>query len=139
MMTLDFSPGDVTFRLGDSVAGVYRFADEFKPHIHPLRTPRGHNVTSASPHDHKHHKALMYALRAEDVNFWEEVPTLPTEVPGVERHTGFADVVSCGPEVGFSETLRWSAQDGSLESFQEIRRIVCGHDPAQRTFGVVQK
>lgn len=134
MMTLDFSPGDVTFRLGDTVAGVYRFADEFKPHIHPLHTPRGHTVTSASPHDHKHHKALMYALRAEDVNFWEEVATLPTEVPGVERHTGFADVVSCGPEVGFSETLRWSAQDGSLESFQEMRRIVCRHDPAQRAF-----
>jgi len=134
MMTLDFTPGDVRFRLGDSHAGLYRFADEFKPHFHPLRTPRGHCLTSASPHDHKHHKGLMYALRAEDVNFWEESATLPSEVPGVERHLEFSDVVSRGPEVGFSERLHWSAADGSLPTFEEIRRITCRHDPAHRAF-----
>lgn len=133
-MTLDFTPGDVVFRLGDSVAGVYRFADEFKPHIHPLRTPRGHTLTSASPHDHKHHKALMYALRAEDVNFWEEVATPPGEVPGVERHVTFADVVSRGPEVGFAETLHWAARDGSRASFDETRRVSCRHEPTLRAF-----
>lgn len=134
MMTLDFTPGDVSFRLGDTVAGLYRFNDEFKPHIHPLRTPRGHSVTSASPHDHKHHKALMYALRAEDVNFWEETATLPTEVPGVERHVAFSEIISRGPTVGFTETLHWAAQDGSLASFDETRRITCRHDTAARAF-----
>jgi hypothetical protein len=134
MMTLDFTLGDVSFRLGDAVAGVYRFQDEFKPHFHPLRTPRGHGVTSASPHDHKHHKGLMYALRAEDVNFWEEVGTLPAEVPGVQRHLAFEEVVSRGPQVGFAQTLRWVARDGSLSSFDETRRITCRHDPASRAF-----
>lgn len=134
MITLDFTPGDIAFRLGDALAGIYRFADEFKPHIHPLRTPRGHTLTSASPHDHKHHKALMYALRAEDVNFWEEVATLAAEVPGVEMHTGFDEVISCGREAGFTETLRWAALDGSLASFDETRKVRCRHDPAQRAF-----
>lgn len=134
MMTLDFTTGDVSFRLGDALAGLYRFTDEFKPHIHPLRTPRGHTVTSASPHDHKHHKALMYALRAEDVNFWEESATRPTEVPGVQRHTGFTEVVSRGPEVGFTEVLHWAASDGSLATFEETRRVTCRHDPSQRAF-----
>lgn len=134
MMTLHFSLAGVEFRLGETVAGHYRHTDEFKPHLHPLCTPRGHCVTSASPHDHKHHKALMYALRAEDVNFWEEVVTLPTEVPGIERHVDFSDVVSRGPQVGFTETLCWTAQDGSLPSFDEVRKITCRHDPAARAF-----
>lgn len=134
MMTLDFTPGDVTFRSGNIAAGVYRFTDAFKPHIHPLRTPRGHHVTSASPHDHKHHKALMYALRAEDVNFWEETATLPTEVPGIERHQAFDEVTGSGERVGFTESLHWCACDGSLPTFDETRRISCRHDPAARAF-----
>jgi hypothetical protein len=134
MMTLNFSLAGVEFRLGETVAGFYRHTDEFKPHIHPLRTPRGHCVTSASPHDHKHHKALMYALRAEDVNFWEEVATLPTEVPGVQRHIDFSEIVSRGSQVRFTEKLHWSAQDGSLPSFDEARKITCLHDPAARAF-----
>jgi hypothetical protein len=134
MMTLHFTPSDVSFRLGDTVAGLYRFTDEFKPHIHPLRTPRGHALTSASPHDHKHHKALMYALRAEDVNFWEEFPTLETEVPGVQKHLGFSDIISRAPRIGFTETLRWAAQDGSLASFEEERTISCRFDVATKAF-----
>ena len=130
MMHLEFTPSQVSFCAGGKIAGIYRFTDEFKPHIHPLRTPRGHCITSASPHDHKHHKALMYALRAEDVNFWEEVPTLPTEVPGIEKHQFFSEVIGCGETIGFTEKLHWCAKDGSLPSFDETRTISCRQDPA---------
>jgi hypothetical protein len=133
-MTLDLSLAGVEFRLGETLAGFYRHSDEFKPHVHPLRTPRGHCLTSARPHDHKHHKGLMYALRAEDVNFWEEAATSPKEVPGVERHQCFTDVVSRGSQVGVTETLRWTAEDGSLASFDETRKLSCRHDPAARAF-----
>jgi hypothetical protein len=134
MMALDFDLASVEFQLGPTVAGSYRYADEFKPYIHPLRTPRGHCVTSARPHDHKHHKGLMYGLRATGLNFWEEVATTANEAPGIERHLAFVDVVSCGSQVGFTETLRWTAQDGSLASFDELRKIACRHDPVARSF-----
>ncbi len=128
MMNLETSPGVVEFRLSDLVVGCYRYSDEFKPHLHPLRTPRGHCVTSASPHDHKHHKGLMYALRTEDVNFWEETSTLPGEVAGVQRHLDFQEPIRRGLEVGFIEKLEWCAQDGSLPSFEETRTIFCRQD-----------
>jgi hypothetical protein len=134
MMELEFSPGGVRLSCAGVEAGYYRHADEFKPHVHPLRTPRGHGVTSCSPHDHKHHKALMYALRAEDVNFWEESTTQPGEVPGRQRHLAFRDVVSRGPEAGFVEDLRWEACDGALSTFDEVRTVRCRHEPGARAF-----
>jgi len=134
MMTLTFSDSGVSFLLDQTVAGFYRHTDAFKPHIHPLRTPLGHCVTACSPHDHKHHKGLMYALRPEDVNFWEEFATVPAEVAGSQRHLDFREVVSRGEQVSFTELLRWEALDGTLQSFDETRTISCRHDPAARAF-----
>ena len=51
----------------------YRFADvPFKPYVDELRTPSGKNILRDAPHDHLHHHALMYAIRVDGNNFWEE-------------------------------------------------------------------
>jgi len=44
----------------------------FKPYIDELRTPSGKNILRDAPQDHLHHHALMYAIRVNDCNFWEE-------------------------------------------------------------------
>lgn len=125
MMHLRVGQTTTEFVTNDQLAGRYVFADEFKPHVHPLNTPAGYTLSLVSPHDHKHHKGLMYALRARDMNFWEEVSTLPGEVPGRQRHERFVSVTESGETVGFDEELTWVAQDGGLPTFRERRSVTC--------------
>ena len=113
-----------------SLAGRYHHADPFKPFVHPLNSPAGHRVSLASPHDHRHHKGLMYALRIPELNFWEETATLPDETVGRERHIAFAEVRTSGREVGFTETLSWEPAAGGATVFDETRRITCRHEGA---------
>lgn len=124
---------DLYLKIGDNVAdfgcggrviGRYEYRDAFKPYLHPLHTPDGHVVTLAMPHDHKHHKGVMYALGTAVVNYWEESPTRPGEHIGVQRHESFSAVTTSGLEVGFRETLRWSAP-GEEPDFHEVRGIYC--------------
>ena len=51
----------------------YRYVGvPFKPYIDELRTPSGKNILRDAPWDHLHHHALMYALKVNNCNFWEE-------------------------------------------------------------------
>lgn len=53
---------------------VYSFAPQkFKPYVKTLCTVRGDNVLRDAPFDHLHHHALMYGIRVNGVNFWEEI------------------------------------------------------------------
>ena len=52
---------------------VYAFdPQKFKPYVQALSTPDGCGVLRDSPFDHLHHHALMYGIRVNGVNFWEE-------------------------------------------------------------------
>lgn len=123
MMTARMAGGSVEFESNGKLAGRYVYDDPFKPYIHPLNTPDGHTLTLCSPHDHKHHKALMYALRTSDTNFWEEVTSTEDEVTGRERHDGFETFVESGDEAGFDESLTWL--HGNEAIFNERRSIHC--------------
>lgn len=53
---------------------VYTFSPQsFKPYVKALYTTSGRNVLRDSPYDHLHHHALMYGIKVNGVNFWEEV------------------------------------------------------------------
>ena len=53
---------------------VYEFAPyTYKAYVKELYTSRGNNVLRDSPHDHLHHHALMYGIKVNGVNFWEEI------------------------------------------------------------------
>lgn len=112
------------------LAGRYHQGDPFKPYVHPLNSPAGHGVSLARPHDHRHHKGLMYALRTPELNFWEEVATRPAERVGRQRHVAFADVRASGSEVGFTQTLAWEPVEGGEAVFDEVRRVGCRRDGA---------
>jgi hypothetical protein len=125
MMRLEIDDTGVNVWSGDRLAGRYRTADPFKPHLHPLTTPAGHTLSLRSPHDHPHHKGLMYALRTPEVNFWEERPTLPGETPGRQRHDRFAALREAGDAVGFTEELTWLPAAGGAPVFAEVRSLSC--------------
>ena len=123
-MQLKLAAESVDFLADDGVvAGRYHFADPFKPFVHPLRSPRGHRVSLASPHDHRHHKGLMYGLRIPGLNFWEETSTQPGEAVGRQRHLAFADLREKGGEVGLIEALAWEPVGGGPAVFDETRRL----------------
>lgn len=125
-MKLEVAPDYVAFVAADGVvAGRYNYRDPFKPHFHPVASPKGYIVSLVSPHDHQHHKGLMYALRTPELNFWEERSTLPGERVGRQRHLAFAEVRESGAEVGFTQTLSWEAVEGGDVVFDETRRIAC--------------
>lgn len=52
---------------------VYEFDPQnFKPYIKALNTLSGYGVLRDLPSDHLHHHALMYGLKVNGINFWEE-------------------------------------------------------------------
>lgn len=116
---------------GDHLVGRYVHSDPHKPYLHPLRTPTGHTVSLFSPHDHKHHKGLMYALWTRGVNFWEEYVVNEGDKVGRQRHEAFDEIVDSADVVGFRERLTWLAHDGTLPTFAEIRSVRCRSVPDQ--------
>lgn len=71
-----------TVKLGDQVVCLYTFApDQKKPYVKELAAPGSANILRDAPADHLHHHGLMYAIRVNNANFWEETPE-----GGVEKH-----------------------------------------------------
>ena len=72
---------------------VYAFAPQkFKPYVKELRTIRGDNILRDAPFDHLHHHALMYGVKVNGINFWEE-----TSGSGVQK-----PIDTPAPLLGFS-------------------------------------
>lgn len=133
-MLLRDTGSHLEFISGETLAGKYAYRDDFKPFLHPLSTPSGTTVSLLSPHDHKHHKGLMYALRSSDVNFWEEVETVSGEAVGVQEHVSFTSLTEEGGEIGFVERLSWISKADGEPRFQERREVVCRFDPQGPAF-----
>jgi hypothetical protein len=110
------------------VAGSYQLRDKFKPHVHPLRTPGGRTVSLSSPHDHKHHKGLMFALRTERINFWEERSTLPEEEVGQMVQLDFVTESDKAGAALLRGTLLWQSLDSQTKVFREERSIACRYE-----------
>jgi hypothetical protein len=101
----------------------YRFAEmPFKPYAAQLYSPAGVAVLRDSPADHKHHHALMFALAADKVNFWEEAAGAGTQASrsvkvqeGVER-PGM-------PSAMFRQVLDWMRPGDELPLVTELRTL----------------
>lgn len=111
-----------------------------KPYVAEFSAPGGRNILRDAPSDHLHHHALMYAIKVNGLNFWEEVPG-----NGVERV-----VETSATESGGTATLRqvihWVApQDAfvadttSAALLIEHRTLVLTMDAAARESALVWK
>jgi len=101
-------PGSVEWQFKGQRLLAYVFAtNQFKPYVRELYTLAGDDVLRDAPADHLHHHGLMYAIRINDVNFWEEVGQ-----PGHERHVKLLGHrtgcnASGSPQASFSELVHW--------------------------------
>ncbi len=108
---------------------VYSFAPEkFKSYVKELYTLKGDNILRDSPHDHLHHHALMYAIKVNGLNFWEETSGCAVEKsvapPKVEL-----SFTRCGKEevplATLTQELRWvAAQDAFLPNTNRVSLLV---------------
>lgn len=127
-MRVEIGRGAAVFLDGASVAGVYVLDDPLKPHFSVLNTPKGNNTTLAMPVDHRHHKGLMFALKCDDLNFWEETPGGPA--------CGAQQIVRTEPAGGngLRQELLWRRENGALETYRETREISCVRRSDGRAF-----
>lgn len=108
---------------------VYSFAPQmFKPYVKELCTLEGDNVLRDAPADHLHHHGLMYAIKVNGLNFWEEVSgngiekVIQTEEPrlGLAKERG-----NELPQVTLSQLLHWvSPQDAFLPNSASVALLV---------------
>lgn len=106
---LSAAPGEeplVKLEDGRLVARCERAAAPMKPYVKELFSPSGVQVTVDSPADHFHHHGLMFALGADDVDFWTEKPfeKFGKQVP---RADGTATLPG-----GLKQRLDWVGPDG---------------------------
>lgn len=111
-LTLDVYParGELVIRRGGEPLLVYVFATNlFKPYVRELYTLQGTNVLLDAPADHPHHHGLMYGIRVNGVNFWEE-----NDAPGVQAAVGAPEtrllkLPNGVPAASFSQRIHWLA------------------------------
>lgn len=101
-------PGLIEWRFKGRKLLAYTFGtNQFKPYVRELSSLAGDNVLRDAPFDHLHHHGLMYAIRVNDVNFWEE-----RDRPGHQRHIkllahGTSRSGSGLPQASFTELIHW--------------------------------
>lgn len=89
-------------------------ADKFKPYVKELYTLQGQNVLRDAPFDHLHHHALMYGIRVNGLNFWEETAgcgvqkVIRTAAVGAEGGAGGA------AQPGVVQTIHWVAPEDAF-------------------------
>jgi hypothetical protein len=112
----------------------YRYAGvPFKPYVSRMWTPVSPvwklvspvQVLRDSPHDHKHHHGLMFALAADGTDFWSEKAQNGKQLSrSLDRPTTTADGAS------FTQQLAWVATNGTVVLCE--RRSVFVHDTQEQ-------
>ncbi len=127
-------------RYGDDQLLLYSFAkDQFKPYVKELRGLNRQNILRDAPPDHLHHHGLMFAIRVNGTNFWEE-----TGEPGIQRHEQLLDLRSGRdangkPQASFSEIIHWicfrdkaRTDTADVALLMERRTLTLAIDPASQ-------
>lgn len=107
-LKFDRAANRIEMRFKNQSLLTYVFAaDQFKPYVKELYTLPGYNVLLDAPADHLHHHGLMYAIRVNGVNFWEE-----RDSPGHERSVTILSQQTgqnqAGlPQATFAQLIHW--------------------------------
>jgi hypothetical protein len=118
---------------------TYTFAtNQFKPYVRELITFDGVDLLRDSPVDHVHHHGLMYGIKVNDLNFWEESSTAGHQVPQADLVRGVRKNDAGQPVAHFSQVLHWVGADHATASntapfalLVEKRTLGLAVDPAR--------
>lgn len=117
--------GRVQIRDGDRLLLSYRATGhEWKAHAERLRTPSGTDVLRDSPSDHVHHRGLIFALGADEYDYWGEQYV---ENPGRQRGLPLTEITARASaterEAAFLHEVEWIAGDPAETRLRERRTI----------------
>jgi hypothetical protein len=87
---------------------VYEYNPQrYKPYVKELYTLKGDNILQDAPADHLHHHALMYGIRVNGLNFWEETAGSGVQKPvkWLKQETGAK--ADGSPQVVLSHLVHW--------------------------------
>jgi hypothetical protein len=129
-MSITTGENSVSINAGSQLLLRYPYRNvPFKPCVQLLFSPAGVNILRDAPADHLHHHALMFAIKVDGVNFWEETPTA-----GKQLHQSFTDVKTDTKtdaendirleirQASFTELIDWSTSNRKL-LLKEQRKI----------------
>lgn len=107
---------------GEKALSYFYDKTQYKPYVKELFSPNGINVLLDSPDDHKHHHALMYAIKVDGTNFWEEV-----ELSGRQEPQNTSKAVSESGEknslFSFASQINWVRPNDQAILLMENRTI----------------
>ena len=124
MLATDEARGELKAQFKDRPLLVYAFStNQFKPYVRELYALNGVNVLRDAPADHLHHHGLMYAIRVNGVNFWEE-----RDEPGIERsvrllNRGTGCDTHGRPQATFTHLIHWISSSEASPLLIERRTI----------------
>ena len=103
----------------------------FKPYVIQLTTPGGVNVLRDAPLDHTHHHGLMFAIKVDGVNCWEEYN--PKDFGRQETLTITEEVTETNgrKEKKVESTLLWS--DGNGQPLVSEKRTITAYQTGEAT------
>lgn len=88
---------------------------KFKPYVKEVAPLGGKNILRDAPFDHLHHHGLMFAIKANGVNFWEEVAGCGSEKPVETSPWTEGKSANGQPQFTLKQTLHWlTPEDVSL-------------------------
>lgn len=119
---------------GNELLRYRQIASPCKPYLQALSSPRGVQVLRDAPEDHEHHHGLMFALRADDADFWiERVADSDTTSEAIVRTVGWqvprekaefhVEESPNGPYVVIHTKVDWLA-NGTKRLLIEDRKLV---------------
>jgi methane monooxygenase PmoA-like len=122
----DSRPAEWTICLGDQKLLVYAFDPlKFKPYVKELYTTKGDNVLRDAPHDHLHHHALMYGIKVNGLNFWEELPGMGVQQPVQSPRPEIVKDSDGRTQARIAQLIRWvSPQEAFLPTNAPVALLV---------------
>ena len=119
---------DVSIEVRGHTIATYRATPSpSRPFLRELWTPGGVQVLRDSPHDHKHHHGMMFALSVDEIDFWSDEPTSGRQVPKALEDVQVGGAAGTS-RVGFTQPVDWVAPGGTV-SLHERRTITAFADP----------
>ena len=94
---------------------VYDFdPQKFKPYVQELNTLAGYGVLRDSPGDHLHHHGLMYGIKVNGINFWEESAGCGVEKVVQSLPPEFTKTAAGLPQARLVQVLHWLAPEDAF-------------------------
>ncbi len=90
-----------------TLLGYIAKSNPFKPYVSELYSLDGISVLRDAPADHLHHHGLMYAIKVNDTNFWEETPGCGYQRGGTEISRRILKSASTAPAAEFGHDVYW--------------------------------